>query len=42
MIARVIRKKVKIQKKNNKDFTILVFHILDKNGDVMKCEGFGK
>lgn len=30
LIARVMRKKVKIQKKNNKDFTILVFHIVDK------------
>ena len=42
IIARVIRKKVKVQKKNGKDFTILVFHILDKEGGVMKCEAIGK
>ena len=42
MIARVIRKKVKVQKKNDRDFTILVFHILDKEGTTMKCEAIGK
>lgn len=42
MLARVMRKKVKLQKKNGKDFTILVFHIVDKEGGVMKCEAIGK
>lgn len=41
LLGRVFKKKVKVQKRENGNFSILVFHVIDKAGETIKCEFMG-
>lgn len=41
LLCRVFKKKMKVQKKENGPLSILVFHIIDKAGETIKCEFMG-
>lgn len=41
LLVRVLRKKLKIQKKENSQLSILIFHAVDRAGETIKCEMMG-